>query len=171
MPSSRRESPIRRGRGFSLIELVVVIVIIGIVAVVALPRLTALFGYNDVGYRNKVKATLEYARKSAIAQRRWACATISDVSVTLTIEKNVPGAIGTCAANPLDLPAKDSACATGNMICVPRNVETSSATALPAAIRFDPQGRPSAGIVLTITDQGSASTSSLTLEAETGYVH
>lgn len=161
-----------------MVELIVVIVLIGILSAVAIPRLALLQGYKDVGYRDKLKATLEYARKSAVAQRRWACVTIASTSVTLNIEKTLPeNHTGTsCPSvtpNPLNLPVPDSSCTSANMICVPSNVTTASTSGpgVPATILYDPEGRPSTGIVLSITDSSVPSTSTLTLEAESGYVY
>ena len=53
----------RRARGFTLIELIMVLLLLGILAVFALPRIDLTRGFDEVGYRDAVRATLEYARK------------------------------------------------------------------------------------------------------------
>lgn len=158
----------RRRRGFTLIELVVVMIVIGILAVVVLPRFDLLKGFDEVGYRDKVKATLEYARKAAVAQRRYACAVIdASYDVTLTIETVIPENTASTCPSPLALPAPDKSCSGGetNKVCNPNNV-----TLTPAGtIRFDPLGRPVNGAG-TYTVNGDAAWN-IKVEAESGYVH
>lgn len=158
-------------RGFTMIELIVIMVVVGIMAVVAIPRFDLLRGFDEIGYRDKVKATLEYARKSAVAQRRYVCAVIdAGNDMTLTIESVTPEDVTHTSACPytrlLVLPSADEECAgTTNKICNPGSV-----TLTPAAtLQFDPLGRTTlgAGNYSVIGD----STTTITVEAETGYVH
>lgn len=153
--------------GFTLVELVVTMIIIGILAVVALPRFDLLRGYDEIGYRDKVKATLEYARKSAVAQRRYSCVSVSGSNLTLTIDQNIPEAYipGTCPANPLALPTPDNACGGAtNQICAPSGITLAG----PATLTFTPLGKPSAAGGYTVTGDAAHA---ITVEAETGYVH
>jgi len=155
-------------RGFTLIELIVVMIVIAILAVVVVPRFNLLKGYDEVGYRDKVKAALEFARKSAVSQRRYACAVIdASYDLTLTIETVTPeNTAGTCPRT-LALPAPDSSCGGGvtNKVCHPGAV-TSMTT---GSIRFDAQGKPVSGAG-TYTINGDP-TLAIKVEAETGYVH
>lgn len=162
--------PQRCHSGFTMIELIVVMVMIGILAVVVLPRFDLLNGFDEIGYRDKVKATLEYARKSAVAQRRYVCAVIdASNDLTLTIESVTPEDVTHTLACPytrqLALPAADKECGAGitNKICNPGSV-----TLTPAAtLRFDPLGRATLGAGnYTVSGAGT-----ITVEAETGYVH
>ena len=162
--------PQRRDTGFTLIELVTVMLIIGIMAIVVLPKFSLLGGFDEIGYRDKVKATLEYARKSAVAQRRYVCAVIDgSYDVTLTIESVSPEDAGHTAVCPyareLALPAADRQCTGGvtNKICNPGSI-----TLTPAAtLQFDPLGRTTLGSgIYTVSGGGP-----ITVEAETGYVH
>ena len=158
----------RGGQGFTMIELVVMMIVIGILAVTVLPKFNLLSGFNEIGYRDKVKAALEFARKSAMAQRRYACAVIDASSdVTLTIETVIPESSASTCPRVLSLPAPDGSCGGGvtNKVCHPNNV-----TLTPAAtLRFSPSGVPVSGVG-TYTVTGDA-TWSITVEAETGYVH
>lgn len=157
----------RKSAGFTMIELVTVMLLVGILAVVALPRMDALKGFDEIGYRDKVKATLEYARKAAVAQRRYSCVSVSGNALTLTVDLNVPEAFaGACPASPLALPATDRGCspAASNKICAPSGVSLVGTTPLT----FSPLGKPSAAGTYTVTGQAPYV---ITVEAETGYVH
>lgn len=152
--------------GFTLVELIMVMVLMGILATVALPRFN-FSGFNEVGFRDKLKATLEFARKSAVAQRRITCIALAGNSLALTIDDvptDAPGA-GACPRQ-LVLPASDAACGgPTNAVCAPNGVVLAG----PAAISFDPLGRPSAAAAYTVT--GGTSSDTITVEAESGYVH
>ncbi|MCX7165041.1 MAG: type II secretion system protein [Rhodocyclales bacterium] len=162
--------PQRCQSGFTLIELITVMLIIGIMAVAVLPRLDLIKGFDEIGYRDKVKATLEYARKAAVAQRRYSCVSLAGNNLTVTIDLNVPESyvVGTCPASALSLPAVDRSCspAAANKICAPSGV---SIPVAPATLVFSPLGRPAAASN-TYTVRGE-SDHVITVEAETGYVH
>ena len=166
-----KSSPLaQRGQsGFTLVELITVMLIIGIMAVVVLPRFDVLRGYDQIGYRDKVKATLEYARKSAVAQRRNVQVALAGSSLTLTIASGIPEGL---AANTFDrslnLPARDGACGGAtNRICAPANIALGG----PATLTFSPLGRPSALGTYTVTDTSpGGDTSTISVMAETGYV-
>ncbi len=152
--------------GFTLIELIVVMIIVGIMAFVVLPRFDLLKGFDEIGYRDKVRATLEYARKSAVAQRRNVRVALAGNNLTLTIANDIPeGASGATFARDLPLPVPDRVCGgTANQICAPANVTLVGT----ASLDFSPLGRPSVAGAYTVTGE---SAQSITVEAETGYVH
>ncbi|TAJ20244.1 MAG: prepilin-type N-terminal cleavage/methylation domain-containing protein [Rugosibacter sp.] len=151
--------------GFTLVELIMVMVLMGILATVALPRFN-FSGFNEVGFRDKLKATIEFARKSAVAQRRITCIALAGNSLALTIDNvptDAPGA-GTCPRQ-LTLPTSDAACGGPiNAVCAPNGVVLAG----PVAISFDPLGRPSAAAAYTVT--GGTSNYTINVTAETGYV-
>lgn len=151
--------------GFTLVELIMVMVLMGILATVALPRFN-FSGFDEVGFRDKLKATIEFARKSAVAQRRITCLTLGSNTLTLTAD-NVPSdalGAGTCP-RPLVLPTSDGACGgLSNAVCAPNGVVVAG----PVALQFDPLGRPSAAAVFTVS--GGTVSYSVNVAAETGYV-
>lgn len=160
-----------RQRGFTLIELVMVLVLVGVLAVFVAPRMNLIGGFNDVGYRDKVRAALEFARKAAVSSRRTVQVTLGANSLTLTRQRcptDGLNADGSACASTLDnlmLPAADKACAVGNMVCAPLNVTLAG----PNPLTFNPLGQATAAsYVYTVTGNGSSWT--ITVDAETGYV-
>ncbi len=156
-----------RTHGFTLIELIMVIVMLGVLAVFAAPR---MFNRNDFearGFHDQTLGVLRFAQKTAIAQRRSVCVAFTPNSLTLTIA-NAEG-IAACA-NPLIGP-------TGPP--VPPNVATLTAPAnvtyvgTPVAFRFDGLGQPLTGASTPAprTINVVNATRTISVEADTGYVH
>jgi len=164
--------------GFTMVELIVTMVIIGILAVVVLPRFDLLRGFDEIGYRDQVKATLEYARKAAVAQRRFVCVTRSGNDLIATRDLRDPDTLSISTANCtlsspgnwVDLPggpARDCPAATpANQICAPSGVTLGGAST--ASLVFSPLGVSTGGSYSIVAN--SATTATITVEAETGYV-
>ncbi len=154
-----------------MIELVVTMLIIGIMAIVVVPRMNLLQGFDEIGYRDKVKATLEYARKSAVAQRRHVQITTAANGMTVSISSIDPDTITAPSwpivfARTLILPGSSSNAVT------PPSGGTLVASVSPLA--FDPLGRPlnaTTGAALALSATFTVSGSTVTVESETGYVH
>jgi MSHA pilin protein MshC len=149
-----------------MVELIAMMLIIGVMAVVALPRLDMLRGFDEAGYRDKVRATLEYARKSAVAQRRNVRATLSGNNLALTIDNDIPeGATAGTYPRALALPVPDRACGGAtNQICAPSGITLAGT----ATLSFTALGAPSTAGAYTVTGDAAHT---ITVEAETGYVH
>ena len=74
-------------RGVTLVELVSVIVILGILSAVAAPRFISSDAFRSRGFYDQATATVRYAQKIAIAQRRpvFVCVNapaVGDISVS-----------------------------------------------------------------------------------------
>jgi MSHA pilin protein MshC len=156
-------------RGFTLVELIVVMVMVGILAVAVIPKFDSLQDFDGFAYRDKVRAALEYARKSAVAQRRTVTVSLGSNNLSLTIAKapaDEPSA-GT-DTQPLNLPARDANCSADNQVCIrsPSTVTLTSSATVP--LQFDAQGSPGSS---TITYTVGPSIGTVTVEAHTGYVH
>lgn len=145
--------------GFTLVELVVTMIIIGILAIAVVPRMDLLRGFDEIGYRDQVRGALEFARKAAVAQRRSVLVTVAASTLSLQVQRQTPEGEGVAAWAPLTLPGLSV-----NAITPPSGVTLSPTN---DAITFDAQGRPDAAAAFVVS--GGAGT--ITVEAETGYVH
>jgi MSHA pilin protein MshC len=154
--------------GFTLIELVTTMVIVGILAVVAMGRMDFTSVFQQRGVYDKVKAGLEFARKAAVAKRRYVCVAVAGGTVTFTVDTAVPeSTTGTCpAATALTLPVPDGDCGgAANAICS-RSDATIGLVSGGSPFSFNAEGGASATVVLSVTGQ-----SNVTVESTTGYVH
>jgi MSHA pilin protein MshC len=150
--------------GFTLTELVVVIVIATIISAFAIARINTA-SFEAEGFANQLAATMRYAQKIAISQRRSVAVTITSSTVSLTY----PGLAGTPS---LRKPPGTEA----YTITVPSNV-TLGGTLVGDTVTFSPLGKPTT-IVLPpntngtlIVSGGDLTPVTITIEAETGYVH
>lgn len=143
--------------GFTLVELVMTMIIIGIIAAVAAPRFFGTDVFQSRGFADRVQASLRYAQKVAVAQHRFVCVAFTASSITLTIN-----AAASCPGGNLASPSGD----TTYSITAPSNV-TFSVT--PTGFYFDALGKPSFASNQSISISGATNT--ITVEAETGYVH
>lgn len=160
-----------KSRGFTLVELVITLIVIGIIAVTAMSRMDFTSGFSQRAYHDKLKAGLQFARKTAVASRRYVCVGAATNVVTFTIDSNAPESTvtpfgGTCPfANALSLPSPDSSCSDPNKICAPPSAVPLTPSA--ASFQFDAKGASSARVTFDSTGQPKQ----IVVEAETGYVY
>ena len=138
-----------------MVELVMAMVIIGILAAMAVPRFFDNNVFQSRGLADQVQASLRYAQKAAIAQRRFVCVGFTINSITLTT-----GATAACGTD-LQSPTGDPS----YVIAAPN----ATFAALPAAFSFNALGSPSFAVAQVINVTGA--TNAITIEAGTGYVH
>ncbi len=141
-------------RGFTLVELIMTMVIVGILAVVAAPRFFDNNVFQSRGFADQVQASLRYAQKIAIAQRRFVCVTFTATTVSLTT-----GTTNACLGGALQ-----SLTGSGNYV-ITSPASSITISPVPATLNFNGLGQPNAAT--TVVTGGST----ITVEAETGYVH
>ena len=147
----------RASHGFTIVELIMVMIITGVMAAVVAPRLMDNSDFKARGFADQVQASLRYAQKTAIAQRRFVCAAFTSGSITLTINTTA-----TCPGGALASP-------DGNPTYVVTASSGTTFSTVPTDFSFDALGRPGPNAQQIISVTGAAST--ITVEAETGYVH
>ncbi len=144
--------------GFTLIELIAVLLLTGILAIAVLPRMADRSAFDSRGFSDTTRATLQHARRVAIAQRRTVCGTYSGGVLAFT-QSSANGAAG------CDLPLPDPA-GNGALTLTPPSGVTLGVS--PPGFTFDGLGRPNSAVTLTIAGD---ITRTLTIEADSGYVH
>ncbi|MFZ2540648.1 MAG: GspH/FimT family pseudopilin [Gallionella sp.] len=163
--SNSRQFGIGLQRGFTLVELIMTMVIVGILAAVVAPRFFDNNVFQSRGFADELQASLRYAQKVAVAQRRVVCMAFDIVSVpntlALTIDTNTPPD-GGC-----DAPLPSLADGANYVVRAPAGVAFGTAPA-PVDFSFNALGTP-APAPPTITITGA--TNGITIEPETGYVH
>jgi MSHA pilin protein MshC len=169
-------------RGFTMVELIVIMLIVGIMAIAAVSRMDSLRGFDEIGFRDQVRATLEYARKSAVAGRRFVCVGVraGNTGLVVTRDQSDPDITALAAVNcnlpgsfPLNLPGTQA-----NTIVAPAGIAFAGPA---AAVIFDPLGRAwgpaddcdpisTTQYCYSIQDAASPAAQIVRLERETGYV-
>ena len=148
--------------GFTMVELIVVIIVLGIIALVAGSRFFSTSKFTEMGFADTAANSFRYAHKIALSSgcdtRAWITAT--SVSLFQRANNCNSGAFTT----PLQRPG-----GTVWAENVPSGVSVSSLD-----IYFDANGSPHAhpsGSKLTAATGFTVGTRTVTVEAETGFVH
>ena len=149
-----------RGRGFTMVELVVVIVIVGLMAAVIAPRFVGRDAFASRGFFDEAQSVVRYAQKTAVAWRRpvYVCVTATAVKA---------GSLNnSCASSLLVHPATGAELTT----TAPAGVTLSPT----GNFSFDGAGRPNPNAQVTIAIASTIAgdpARQIVVEAETGYVH
>jgi MSHA pilin protein MshC len=146
-----------RLRGFTLVELVVMIMLTGILSAFAAARLLDRRAIDARGFADQLTSALQFAQKAAVAQRRPMYVSVD------TVTRRVQVCLDGACTQPLTAPAG------GNLdISATTNVTFNSSASL---FSFDALGRPSFAATQSMTAVGGDATYTITIEADTGYVH
>ena len=137
--------------------------IAAILAVVAIPRLTRS-GFDEGRLFDETEAALRYAQRTALATQRTVCVYVTATSVTLRYRSSY-GDTGCNPATDASLPSPGAVNPAGTYTVTRQG----SAALSPSSLNFyfDRIGKPSFASNQALT----VGTRSLTIEAETGYVH
>jgi MSHA pilin protein MshC len=151
-------------RGFTLIELIMVMVLLGILAAYAAPRIFNRADFDARGMEDMTMAYLRFAQKTAIAQRRTVCLTLTTSGISMQVS-TAANTYGCASATALNGPDGKSAL----------SVSGAAYSTVPSSFSFDGLGQPvnSSGVALTSaqTFVVSGGGRTITVEAGTGYVH
>jgi MSHA pilin protein MshC len=158
--------------GFTMTELITVMVIVGIMGAAIIPRFFERNSFDSRGFYDQVISTLRYAQKTAIAQHRFVCVAFTTNSIDLTYGSN-----SDCTVAPTGAVVSHSGTP------YPLTSAHATFTPTPVNISFDCLGRPNSIAVATgvcgntlavLTASRTVqvtNAASITIEAETGYVH
>ena len=159
--------------GFTLIELITIMIVVGILAVVAMPHFANLNDFEAVGAADQLDSLIQYARETAVAQRRM---------VYLDFAANPPQL---CASTPVPNCGPVANCSSTAAIALPGSYHQAKTTvtlsdnlATTGQICFDALGQPydTSGLLaatktVSIKDQTGGIIKTIAIENETGYVH
>ena len=158
-----------RARGFTLIELIMVMVMLGVLAVFAAPRIFNSDDFYARGFHDETLGLLRYAQKTAIAQRRTVCVTVSNAApaaATLSIASTDAGACDMALVSP------NKTCTVagiGSTVCINARAGISYSTG--SSLSFNGLGQPNASATFRVNTLAGAAGNPIVVEAETGYVH
>lgn len=145
-------------RGFTLVELVVVIVLLGILSFAALLRLPDRAQVNAQGFGEQVAATLRYAQRAAVAQRRTMYVNVDAGARRVRVCLDATPA----CSQPLQAPAGGALDLTG-----PAGLALATAT---AQIAFNALGQPTPAAGAQVQVSGGGNTVTIVVEGDSGYV-
>ena len=150
-------------KGFTLVELVIVISVMGILAAVAAPRFSNGDIFETRGDAGLVSATLRYAQKTAIAQRR---------NVYVIHTNTTPDKISLCFDTACNQVLINPETTAAFVMTSSKNVDWSSGN---ASLGFDSLGQPvptNATANYQVTNRkNNAQSVMVVVEANTGYIH
>jgi MSHA pilin protein MshC len=151
-------SSLRNNIGFSLLELLSIILILGIISAVAVSRLD-INPFRAAGFTQELMSAIRFAQKFAIVS---GCQVEVDVSAScyaLRVRDDATANGCLAATQPFGTPLNNPT--GGTFTAAPPAGVTVSA----ANFSYDRQGRPSAGVNISVDAL------SIAVEAVTGYVH
>lgn len=157
----------RSSKGFTMIELVMVIVLAGILAITVIPRFANKSTFETRGFFDQSIDMLRYAQKVAIAQRTNVFVSVDAASGRICLTYVVNNPTCTLTAPPLVATAIVANPADQQWFRIIAPAGVTIATSI--SFSFFPLGRPNAAQVIIMSGNGAAQT--VTVEAETGYVH
>lgn len=146
-----------RSSGYTIVELIVTLVIVGIVAAVAIPRFASKDTFESRGFYDRATATVRYAQKLAIAQRR---AVFVCVNAPAVGDISVSHAAG-CAAQLTDTSG------VALRVSAPSGVVLSPTTSFSFTSGL---GQVAAQVTITLAKAGDPARA-IVVENDTGYVH
>jgi MSHA pilin protein MshC len=147
-------------KGFTLVELVMVIVLLGILSATALPKFFDFSSFQEQAYFDDTLSAVRYAQKLAVAT---GCKVQVSVSANAYV-LNSPANRSQCTSNSPTFSLAIRHPGTGDTSYT--NSESGvSLTSSPASFTFDPLGRASAEVTLTVAGRN------IKVVSDTGFVY
>lgn len=148
-------------KGFTIVELIAVIVIIGIMSSVAAPKFIGNDAFAARGAHGTLLASLRLAQKTAVAQRTTVYTNINTTTRAVCVSYDATCDVAQAVTDPATKGAYSKT--------LPSSVIVT--TSLPS-IAFNGAGLVGAtDTTLTVQNSVSSNTRTITIEADTGYVH
>lgn len=152
----------RQLSGFTLVELVVVIALTSIMVAVATPRFANGDIFETRGDAGLLSSTLRYAQKTAIAQRRNVYVIHNDAS---------PDTVSLCFDTACNQAVINPEMTAAYIFTSSKNVDINSDN---PSLGFDSLGRAVPNSTVSyqaINKKNNAQSVTVTVEADTGYIH
>lgn len=152
-----------------MVELIVTIVLIGILSIAIMPRFAEVGIFESRGFQDETKSLLRWAQKSAVAQRRTVCVYFTSAAAWAHIRNNPADVACGASLAPADAPPAGQVRLADPRGQAGASISASANTgyvATPTNFSFEASGQPSLGQIINVTGSGS-----VTIEADTGYVH
>ncbi len=156
-----RRGGLRAQRGFTLVELVIVILLVAVLSFAALPRLAERDEAVAQGFADQLAATLRWAQKTAVAQRRIVYVNVDTAA----------GRVRACFDAAASCTQPVAAPASGALdVTAPTRIALTSSSG-SSQFSFDGLGRPSLNATLELRASTAAGQSfSVMVEQDSGYV-
>lgn len=149
-------------QGFTLVELVVVIALTGIMLAVATPKFANGDIFETRGDAGLLSSTLRYAQKTAIAQRR---------NVYVIHNNASPDTVSLCFDTACNQAVINPETTAAYIFTSSKNVDINSDN---PSLGFDSLGRAVPNSTVSyqaINKKNNAQSVTVTVEADTGYIH
>jgi MSHA pilin protein MshC len=157
-----------------MVELIVVMILIGILGAVGAERFFDRRSFDTRGFADQATAALRFAQKVAIAQNRMVYVVMDGDTIRLCFAAGASCGTLNQVQAPFSIKT-DATCTSANWYCLRR--PSTVTLGYSGTLAFNALGRPtdSTGTALltplTFTISAAATSFTVTVEPETGYVH
>jgi MSHA pilin protein MshC len=156
-------------KGFTMIELIMVMVLVGILAIAIIPRFANKSAFDERGFFDQTLGMVRYGQKVAIAQRRNVFVNINAATSTICLTYVADANCVSTTQSEKVFSLKPMPLITDQSWMI-ATAPTGILFGMSTSFSFSALGRPSSVTLININSAGPT-TQTITVEAETGYVH